>query len=87
MESTKSASCAGGRNGEVTSADGNFSQHLAVPKQLGGKVTQGSTNPEQLLAAGFSACFLSALGVVAQKQGTSLPDTSTVKGATRLVLT
>ena len=71
---------AGGRDGEVRSADGNFSHHLALPKQLGGTKSGSSTNPEQMLAAGFSACFLSALGITAQQQKLSVPNDATVKG-------
>ena len=71
---------AGGRDGEVSTADGALKHRLAVPKQLGGKEEPGATNPEQLLAAGFSACFLSALGVSAKQQGNNLSSDASVKG-------
>jgi Ohr subfamily peroxiredoxin len=48
-----------GRNGHVRSSDGILEADLATPTELGG--TGGKTNPEQLFAAGYSACFLNAL--------------------------
>ncbi|KAK9797805.1 hypothetical protein WJX73_009087 [Symbiochloris irregularis] len=84
---TADATSTGGRDGEVRSADGNFSHHLALPKQLGGKTTPESTNPEQMLAAGFSACFLSALGVTAKQDKLSVPNDTTVKGLVSLFQT
>jgi len=48
-----------GRNGHVTSSDGLIDTDVRAPKELGGP--GGATNPEQLFAAGYSACFLSAL--------------------------
>ncbi|WP_283150049.1 organic hydroperoxide resistance protein [Silvimonas soli] len=54
----------GGRNGRVESADGLFSAELAMPKELGGGNKVG-TNPEQLFAAGYAACFESAIQFVA----------------------
>ena len=54
-----------GRNGHATTDDGVLDVDLRVPKELGGE--GGATNPEQLFAAGYSACFHSALKVVAAK--------------------
>ena len=52
-----------GRNGHATSDDGILDVDLRVPQELGG--SGGATNPEQLFAAGFAACFHSAIKVVA----------------------
>src|SRR5215207_3487542 len=52
-----------GRNGHATSDDGILDVDLRTPKELGG--TGAATNPEQLFAAGYAACFHSALKVVA----------------------
>jgi Ohr subfamily peroxiredoxin len=54
-----------GRNGHVRSSDGFVDTDVAIPKEMGGK--GGHTNPEQLFAAGYSACFHSALQFVARK--------------------
>jgi Ohr subfamily peroxiredoxin len=53
-----------GRNGEVHSADGVIDEKLAIPKEMGGPGGL-HTNPEQLFAAGYAACFHSALRLVA----------------------
>ncbi len=53
----------GGRNGHAQSSDGLLNVNLAFPKEIGGN--GGATNPEQLFAAGFSACFGQTLGVLA----------------------
>lgn len=67
----------GGRDGEARSADGRLVVSLAMPPGLGGHGGPG-TNPEQLFAAGYSACFLSALKYVAAQHQHPLPDGSTV---------
>jgi osmotically inducible protein OsmC len=54
-----------GRNGHVTSSDGIIDTDVRAPKELGG--AGGATNPEQLFAAGYSACFLNALLRVARR--------------------
>ncbi|GAA2583561.1 organic hydroperoxide resistance protein [Dactylosporangium fulvum] len=54
-----------GRNGHVASSDGIIDFDVATPKELGG--AGGATNPEQLFAAGYAACFHSALRVVARR--------------------
>ena len=54
-----------GRSGKVRSSDGQIDTPLAVPTEMGGP--GGATNPEQLFAAGFSACFHNALRVVARR--------------------
>jgi osmotically inducible protein OsmC len=55
----------GGRDGKAASADGLLSVSLSLPKALGGPGGEG-TNPEQLFAAGYAACFLSAVKLVAR---------------------
>jgi osmotically inducible protein OsmC len=64
---TASATAHGGRAGHVTSSDGIIDLDLRAPKELGGPGE--ATNPEQLFAAGYSACYQGALGLVAKKQG------------------
>ena len=64
---TATATSTGGRDGRSKSDDGVLDLGLAVPKGLGGSGAAG-TNPEQLFAAGYSACFASAIGHVARMQ-------------------
>jgi len=71
------AVAAGGRAGTARTTDGRLELNLSVPAELGGDGGPG-TNPEQLFAAGYAACFLGALGVVARRQKIELPPTSTV---------
>ena len=73
---TAEVSATGGRSGQVKSSDGVIDMPVAVPEGLGGK--KGSTNPEQLFAAGYAACFQSALLLVAGKQNIRLEKDSTV---------
>ena len=61
-----SATATGGRAGHVKSDDGLLDMKLELPRELGGKGGD-YTNPEQLFAAGYSACFGSALEAVAKK--------------------
>ncbi|TMU84458.1 organic hydroperoxide resistance protein [Bacillus sp. BHET2] len=65
---TAKATATGGRAGKVTSSDGVLDIGLAMPKSLGGNGSEGSTNPEQLFAAGYAACFDSALNLVARQE-------------------
>ncbi|SCF01069.1 organic hydroperoxide resistance protein [Micromonospora chokoriensis] len=63
---TASATASGdGRDGHVETSDGTLTLDLAVPKEMGG--AGGAANPEQLFAAGYAACFHSALRVVARR--------------------
>lgn len=71
------ATAVGGRDGHVRTDDGLLDVTLSMPKALGGKET--GTNPEQLFAAGYAACFQSALGFVARQQKIGLTG-STVTG-------
>jgi lipoyl-dependent peroxiredoxin len=63
-----------GRNGHTRSSDGQVDVDLAVPKEMGGP--GGATNPEQLFAAGYAACFHSALKAVAARRKIRLTDTA-----------
>ena len=65
-------SATGGRDGEARSEDGSFQARLSTPKELGGAGGPG-TNPEQLFAAGYSACFIGALKVAGQQLKLSVP--------------
>ncbi|MDX1529197.1 MAG: organic hydroperoxide resistance protein [Gammaproteobacteria bacterium] len=67
------ASATGGRDGSAATADGSFKVKLTTPKELGGPGGEGN-NPEQLFAAGYSACFLGALKYVAGQEKASIPD-------------
>ena len=74
---TASATSVGGREGRSTSSDNALDVQLSTPTEMGGAGGPG-TNPEQLFAAGYSACFLGALKLVAGKQKVSLPESSSV---------
>jgi osmotically inducible protein OsmC len=69
---TAQATSTGGRAGTTKSSDGRISLNLSTPKGLGGDDGPG-TNPEQLFAAGYSACFIGALKAVAARQKIALP--------------
>jgi Ohr subfamily peroxiredoxin len=73
---TAHATSTGGRAGTSKSSDGVLDLTLTTPKELGGNGAVG-TNPEQLFAAGYSACFIGAMKHVAMMQKVALPaDTS-----------
>ncbi|MCA8411253.1 MAG: organic hydroperoxide resistance protein [Burkholderia multivorans] len=67
-----SATSTGGRDGRAVSEDHKLEVKLAAPRELGGTGAEG-TNPEQLFAAGYSACFLSAMKFVASQSKQTLP--------------
>ena len=69
---TARATATGGRTGTAKSSDDRLALTLSTPKELGGDGGPG-TNPEQLFAAGYSACFTGALKAVAARQKISLP--------------
>ncbi len=71
------ATATGGRTGTATSSDGRLAVTLDTVKELGGAGGAG-TNPEQLFAAGYSACFLGALKYVAGQKKVKLSDETTV---------
>lgn len=60
-----------GRNGHVETSDGKVSLDLAFPKEIGG--TGKGSNPEQLVAMGYAACFSGALGAVARRRHLTIP--------------
>jgi Ohr subfamily peroxiredoxin len=68
------AHVSGGRNGHGETSDGLLKVDLAMPRELGGK--GGATNPEQLFAVGYAACFESAVRFVARQQKLPLQDAS-----------
>ena len=72
-----SATANSGRDGRAVSADGVLDVKLAVPKELGGD-GRAATNPEQLFAAGYAACFLSAIKFVAGQQKIAISSEATV---------
>ncbi len=71
------ATATGGRTGTASTADGAFSVNLVTPKELGGPGGPGS-NPEQLFASGYAACFLGALKFVASQRKLKIGDDSSV---------
>jgi Ohr subfamily peroxiredoxin len=76
---TAHSTATGGRDGRAVSSDKVLDVALATPRELGGAGGVG-TNPEQLFAAGYSACFLSAIKFVAGKQKLALPADSRITG-------
>jgi lipoyl-dependent peroxiredoxin len=76
---TAQATANGGRDGRAVSPDGALNVQLSTPRELGGAGGPG-TNPEQLFAAGYSACFLSALKFVAGKEKVALPAETNITG-------
>ena len=74
---TTSATAVGGRDGRTRTEDGKIDLQLAIPKELGGPGGDG-TNPEQLFAAGYAACFLSAMKVAGQQIKARIPSDAAV---------
>ena len=74
---TAHASATGGRTGNARSDDGRLEVTLSTPKELGGDGGAG-TNPEQMFAAGYSACFLGAMKFVAGQQKLKLSEETQV---------
>jgi lipoyl-dependent peroxiredoxin len=72
-----SATATGGRDGQTSTADGSLNVKLSLPKELGGAGGPGN-NPEQLFAAGYAACFISAMKAVAPVQKLRVPADATV---------
>jgi lipoyl-dependent peroxiredoxin len=73
------AKATGGRDGRAVTSDNILDVKLATPREMGGAGGVG-TNPEQLFAAGYSACFLGALKFVAGREKIAVPETTTVDG-------
>jgi Ohr subfamily peroxiredoxin len=77
---TAHAKATGGRDGRAVSTDGILDVKLATPRELGGAGGAG-TNPEQLFAAGYSACFIGAMKFVAARDKLPLPADVSVEGS------
>jgi osmotically inducible protein OsmC len=74
------ATTTGGReHGHSVTSDHQLDVHLTTPKEMGGSGGPG-TNPEQLFAAGYSACFLGAVKAVARKEKVALPENAQIVG-------
>ena len=73
---TADVTVTGGRDGRAISSDKNLDVRLSMPKELGGSAAPGTTNPEQLFAAGYAACFQSAIRAVASSKGMKISDSS-----------
>jgi osmotically inducible protein OsmC len=73
------AQATGGRDGRAVSTDNVLDVKLATPRELGGAGGEG-TNPEQLFAAGYSACFLGAIKFVAAQEKIKLPADVSIEG-------
>ena len=76
---TASATATGGRDGRAVSSDGVLDVKLSTPRELGGQ-GGAATNPEQLFAAGYSACFIGALKFVAGQRKQTLPADASITG-------
>ena len=74
---TTTATATGGRDGHAATKDGALDVTLATPKELGGAGGKGN-NPEQLFAAGYSACFLGAMKFVASQDKINVPEATEV---------
>lgn len=74
---TARATSTGGRSGHSRTDDGVLDVTLTTPKEIGGDGARG-TNPEQLFAVGYSACFLGAMKAAARKSGDTIPEDAKV---------
>ncbi|MGW7547219.1 organic hydroperoxide resistance protein [Streptomyces sp. NPDC054770] len=83
LYTTEALSTGDGRNGEVRTSDGVLDELLAVPKEMGGPGGD-RTNPEQLFAAGYAACFHNGLRLIAGQQKVTLGE-STVRSTVSLI--
>lgn len=73
------ATATGGREGSASSSDNALNVKLSTPRELGGAGGDG-TNPEQLFAAGYSACFIGAMKAVAAREKIALPADTSIEG-------
>src|SRR5688572_26237925 len=76
---TAQATATGGRDGRAVSSDRALDVKLTTPRELGGAGGEG-TNPEQLFAAGYSACFIGAIRFVAGKEKIVVPADASIEG-------
>jgi Ohr subfamily peroxiredoxin len=77
---TAHATATGGREGRAVSSDQVLDVKLSTPRELGGAGGDG-TNPEQLFAAGYSACFIGAMKAVSAREKIKLPAEPTIEGS------
>lgn len=77
---TAHATATGGREGRAVSSDNVLDVKLSTPRELGGAGGDG-TNPEQLFAAGYSACFIGAMKAVSAREKIKLPAEPTIEGS------
>jgi lipoyl-dependent peroxiredoxin len=77
---TAHAKATGGRDGRAVSSDGTLDLNLTKPRELGGAGRSG-TNPEQLFAAGYAACFISSMQFVAARDKLALPRDTSVEAS------
>lgn len=73
------ATATGGREGRAVSSDNALDVQLSTPRELGGAGGPG-TNPEQMFAAGYSACFIGAMKAVAAREKITLPADTSIEG-------
>lgn len=76
---TATATATGGRDGRAVSSDGILDVKLSTPRELGGAGGE-ATNPEQLFAAGYSACFIGAIKFVASQSKKQIPADASIAG-------
>ncbi|MEX0449249.1 organic hydroperoxide resistance protein [Spiribacter sp. 221] len=80
---TTTGTATGGRDGHAATADGSLDVRLTAPKELGSPGGEG-TNPEQLFACGYSACFLGAMQFVGGQEGIKVPAETKVTATVSL---
>ncbi|MFO1516226.1 MAG: organic hydroperoxide resistance protein [Lysobacterales bacterium] len=73
---TAEATASGGRDGRTRSSDGVVDLPLSVPREMGGAGKPGHSNPEQLFAAGYAACFEGAVRYVARQRSVAIGEAS-----------
>jgi lipoyl-dependent peroxiredoxin len=76
---TAHAHTTGGREGKSSTSDGVLSINLTPPKEMGG--SGAATNPEQLFAMGYSACFMGAMKHVASSRKIKIPDDASIEAS------
>lgn len=74
VQYTASATSEGGRHGQVKTSDGAINLSTTEPKEVGGSGEEGKTNPEQLFAAGYAACFSSSAKLAAEQMRLQIGD-------------
>jgi Ohr subfamily peroxiredoxin len=84
LYTTEALSTGDGRNGKVRALDGKLEHELAVPKEMGGPGGE-KTNPEQLFAAGYAACFHNGLRLIAGQRKLRLGMDTTVAATVSLL--